>query len=137
MLKYLLNALAVVALSGFIATGAMAQEQDIQGTISEQIEAFKADDFEQAFTYATPSLRRLFVSPQNFERMVTQGYPMVWRPAEVQYLELAEHGGSMWQKVKIVDQKGFTHILLYRMQETSEGWRIAGVQILEQAGATA
>lgn len=131
-------AAALGLLVSFLAVDrAAAQQAEIEGTISSQIEAFKADDFDQAFTYATPTLQRLFRSPQNFERMVTQGYPMVWRPAEVEYLELAEHGGSHWQKVRIVDQKGFTHILLYRMMMTDAGWRIGGVQILEAPGATA
>jgi hypothetical protein len=137
MLKLVLSTLGGALVSLMLAFGAAAQQGDIQGTISNQIEAFKADDFEQAFTYATPTLRRMFQSPQNFQRMVTTGYPMVWRPADVQYLELEEHGGSMWQKVQIVDEKGFTHLLLYRMQQTEEGWRIGGVQILEAPAATA
>lgn len=120
-----------------LAMGASAQQAEIEGTISSQIEAFKVDDFEQAFTYATPTLQQLFQTPSNFERMVTNGYPMVWRPAEVRYLELKEYEGEMWQKVQIIDQKGFAHLLLYRMQQTPEGWRIGGVQILKAPGATA
>ena len=78
-------AAALGLLVSFLAVDrAAAQQAEIEGTISSQIEAFKADDFDQAFTYATPTLQRLFRSPQNFERMVTQGYPMVWRPAEVE-----------------------------------------------------
>lgn len=118
-------------------TGAAAQSTEIEGTIDSQFEAFKADDFATAFTYATPSLQQLFQSPQNFQRMVTQGYPMVWRPAEVRYLELRERGGAMWQKVQITDAKGFTHILDYKMEETDMGWRIGAVQILDAPGATA
>lgn len=120
-----------------LAFGANAQQADIEGTITSQLEAFKIDDFEEAFTYATPNLQRLFQTPQNFERMVTNGYPMVWRPAEVEYLELEERGGDYWQKVQIVDQKGSRHLLLYRMQQTTAGWRIGGVQILQLPGATA
>ena len=133
MLKWVLGAVFSVAM----AMGASAQQAEIEGTISSQIEAFKADDFDQAFTYATPNLQRLFQTPQNFERMVTQGYPMVWRPAEVDYLELEERGSEFWQKVQIIDQKGRRHLLLYRMQQTSEGWRIGGVQILKVPDATA
>ncbi|MEW9921149.1 DUF4864 domain-containing protein [Marimonas sp. MJW-29] len=131
MWKSILNTLGGVALGLMLAVGAGAQQAEIEGTISSQIEAFKADDFEQAFTYASPRLQDLFQTPQNFQRIVTQGYPMVWRPADVQYLELLDHGGSLWQKVQIIDEKGVMHLLLYRMQETEEGWRIAGVQILE------
>lgn len=137
MWNSVLRALGGMVLTVALAFGAAAQQSEIEGTITSQIEAFKVDDFEQAFTYATPTLRQLFQSPQNFERMVTSGYPMVWRPADVEYLELEERGGDYWQKVQIVDQKGFRHLLLYRMQQTDEGWRIGGVQILKVPGATA
>ena len=132
-----LRMLGALMLAVMSVTGAAAQSTEIEGTINSQFEAFKADDFATAFTYATPGLQQLFQSPQNFQRMVTQGYPMVWRPAEVRYLELRERGGSMWQKVQITDAKGFTHILDYKMEETDMGWRIGAVQILDAPGATA
>lgn len=132
-----LRMLGALMLAVMSVTGAAAQSTEIEGTINSQFEAFKADDFATAFTYATPSLQQLFQSPQNFQRMVTQGYPMVWRPAEVRYLELRKRGGSMWQKVQITDAKGFTHILDYKMEETDLGWRIGAVQILDAPGATA
>jgi len=86
MTKTILSAMAGVVLSLLMTFGATAQQAEIEGTISSQIEAFKADDFAQAFTYSTPRLQQLFQSPQNFERLVTNGYPRVWRPADVQYL---------------------------------------------------
>jgi hypothetical protein len=125
-----------MVLSILVATGAASQQVDIEATISSQIEAFKTDDFEQAFTYATPTLQKLFQTPENFQRMVTGGYPMVWRPAEARYLELTERDGVMWQKVQITDLKGFIHLLLYQMEQTANGWRIAGVQLLRVPRAT-
>ncbi|WP_299965191.1 DUF4864 domain-containing protein [uncultured Roseobacter sp.] len=116
---------------------AQAQEADIQATISQQLEAFQSDDFAAAFEYASPNLQRLFQTPENFERMVTNGYPMVWRPGDVRYLELSERDGSLWQRVMITDQQGRRHLLDYRMLETAEGWRINGVQILDAAELSA
>ena len=113
-----------------------AQQSEIQDTISNQIEAFKVDDFVEAFRYATPQLQQLFQSPQNFQRMVTQGYPMVWRPAELRYLDLSERDGALWQKVEIVDAEGRLHLLAYRMEQTPEGWRIGGVQFLKAPAAS-
>lgn len=130
----LLGAMALVLASSF---GAMAQSSEIEGTISSQLEAFKADDFDTAFTYATPTLQQMFQSPQNFQRMVTEGYPMVWRPAEVRYLEVRQRGDAMWQKVQITDAKGGIHILDYKMEQTDMGWRIGAVQILDAPGVTA
>lgn len=118
------------------AVGAQAQDAEIRGTITQQFEAFKADDFATAFTFASPSLQGFFQTPENFGRMVTQGYPMVWRPADVAYLELREEGGTYWQKVQITDTQGRVHYLEYRMMQTPEGWRISGVQILDAPGAS-
>ena len=137
MWKAIMGMLGGMILSLTLGIEVNAQQAEIEGTISSQIEAFKSDDFEQAFTYATPNLQRLFQSPANFQRMVTHGYPMVSRPAEVQYLELQERAGDQFQKVRITDQKGMIHLLLYRMQQTEAGWRIGGVQILKVPGATA
>ena len=132
-MKTVFLAAALVAVT---ALGADAQDAEIRGTISQQFEAFKADDFATAFTFASPSLQQFFQSPQNFGRMVTQGYPMVWRPAAVDYLELREEDGAFFQKVQITDTKGRFHVLEYRMMQTPEGWRINGVQILEAGGAS-
>lgn len=126
--------LAAVFVVG-VAFGAQAQDVEIRGTITQQFEAFKVDDFATAFTFASPSLQQFFQSPQNFGRMVTQGYPMVWRPANVDYLDLREEEGSFFQKVQITDAKGRFHILEYRMMQTPEGWRISGVQILDAGDA--
>ena len=119
------------------AFGASAQEAEIEGTITQQFDAFKADDFDKAFEFASPDLQMMFRSPENFKRMVTTGYPMVWHPAEVTYLELREISGALWQKVQIIDQKGFTHLLDYQMVNTDAGWRIAAVQILDAPAVTA
>ncbi len=129
MLKTLLSALVAVML----AMPVWAEEPEIEATISNQIEAFQADDFTRAFTFASPNIRRIFRTPENFGRMVTQGYPMVWRPAAVEYLEQRTEAGAIWQKVRITDQKGGVHILDYRMLQTEDGWKINGVQLLESS----
>ncbi len=137
MLQSMTRLVGGILFSVLLCFSAGAQQSEIEGTISSQIEAFKADDFEQAFTFATPNLRRMFQTPENFQRMVIGGYPMVWRPAEVEYLELREYEGAMFQKVRIIDQKGAMHTLMYRMIETPEGWRIGGVQILKEPSVNA
>ena len=124
-------------LSVFLAGGVLAQARDIESTIDRQLQAFSVDDFETAFTFASPNLQRLFQTPSNFQRMVVQGYPMVWRFREVDFLELTERSGALWQRVRIVDAQGMTHILDYRMLETPTGCRINGVQILDAADFSA
>ena len=132
-----IRVMAGLVLSLFLALSATAQQSEIEGTIGSQFEAFKADDFETAFTYATPRLQQLFQSPQNFQRMVQGGYPMVWRPAEVRYLNLRQQDGAYMQTVEIIDGDGKRHLLDYRMEQTDKGWRIGGVQILQAPGVAA
>lgn len=133
----LISAVLGMVFTVAVAFGAMAQQTEIEGTINSQFEAFKADDFVGAFGYATPNLQMMFQTPKNFERMVTNGYPMVWRPAEVRYLELRERGGVMWQQVQITDAKGVVHLLDYKMEQTDMGWRIGAVVVLEAPGVSA
>ncbi|WP_271948323.1 DUF4864 domain-containing protein [Ruegeria faecimaris] len=122
--------LLAVSLSAGLASGAFAQNAEIEANIAGQIQAFKADDFATAFTFASPTIQRLFGTPENFGVMVRRGYPMVWRPADVRFLELREISGALWQKVMITDGDGQVHILDYEMIPQEEGWKINGVQLL-------
>lgn len=130
MRRVLLAPVLALALVLAPALPAPAQEGPIRDTIQNQIEAFRADDFARAFTFASPTIKRLFGTPENFGAMVMNGYPMVHRPAEVQMGELREIAGNLWQRVRIVDQAGRAWALDYMMIETPEGWQINAVQIL-------
>ncbi len=102
----------------------------IQRVISDQITAFLADDFDTAFSFASPNIKRLFGSPDRFGQMVRDGYPMVHRPEEVTMLDQRPVDGRVMQRVMIRDMGGRVHMLAYQMIETEEGWQINGVQIL-------
>lgn len=121
--------LPLAALIALLALPVQAQEEPIQSTISAQIEAFRAGDFEGAFTYASPTIQGIFGNPSNFETMVTQGYPMVVDPESVEMQELREIAGNLWQRVRITDRAGRGWLLDYQMIEGPEGWRINGVQL--------
>ncbi|WP_282169750.1 DUF4864 domain-containing protein [Ruegeria atlantica] len=122
--------LLAVSLSAGLASGAFAQNAEIEANIAAQIQAFKADDFVRAFTFASPNIQNFFGTPENFGAMVRNGYPMVWRPADVRFLELREVAGALWQKVMITDSNGQVHVLDYQMVQQENGWKINGVQLL-------
>jgi hypothetical protein len=124
---------AILALL-LLALPALAQEAPIQDTIQSQLQAFEADDFATAFAFASPTIKGIFGTPENFGRMVVQGYPMVHRPAAVKMLELREVAGGLWQRVMITDAGGRTHLLDYQMVEGPEGWQINAVHLLQAAG---
>jgi hypothetical protein len=120
-----------------LALPATAQEEPIRKTIQSQIDAMAQDDFPQAFSYASPNIKGIFGTAENFEMMVKKGYPMVVAPREVRMLELRTVAGNLWQRVMMVDQKGATHLLDYMMVETPEGWQINAVQLLPYQGVAA
>ena len=124
------NAVYAVLFAAVLTLPAAAQEEPIRNTIQSQIEAFRADDFARAFTFASPTIKGMFGTPENFGAMVKNGYPMVYLPAEVQMMELREVAGALWQRVRITDQAGAGWYLDYMMVETAEGWQINAVQIL-------
>ncbi|MGB0799060.1 MAG: DUF4864 domain-containing protein, partial [Planktomarina sp.] len=66
-----------------------------------------------------------------------QGYPMVWRPANVQFLKLTTIGEYQSQLVQIRDGQGRFHVLEYRMINIDNSWLINGVSLVPapQAGA--
>ena len=123
----------VAALAALLALPAAAQEAPIQATITAQIEAFRAADFDKAFTFASPDIHGIFGTAQNFGAMVTTGYPMVIDPAQVEMQDLREIGGALWQRVRITDRKGQSFLLDYQMIEGPDGWRINAVQ-MQKAG---
>ncbi len=129
MLRLLIVSLFALGLVG----PARAQDEAaaIEGVIGSQIEAFRADDFATAFTFASPAIQRIFRTPENFGAMVRNGYPMVWRPAEVEFRGLEGAGNLYAQQVLVRDAQGVYHLLEYQMIRIENGWRINGVSLLE------
>ncbi|SLN20768.1 hypothetical protein ROJ8625_00753 [Roseivivax jejudonensis] len=116
---------------------ATAQERprdpDIEAVIEGQMEAFRDGDVTGAFDFAAPGIRSIFRTPEVFGQMVERGYPMVWQPGEVTFGALRERDGGLWQKVYVRDDTGALHVLDYEMRMIGDGWRIGGVQILEES----
>lgn len=129
----------VVICLGLLSVGAKADAQDqpgqqpIQSTISAQIEAFRASDFDLAFTFASPNIHQLFGTSANFGMMVASGYPMVVNPAQVEMQDLRTVGGALWQRVRVTDQSGRAYLLDYQMIEGPHGWLINAVQMQQAA----
>lgn len=129
--------LSIVFVTGLGTGPALPQDaaSDIRSVIAGQIEAFRADDFETAFSFASPSIKQLFGSFERFGQMVQSGYPMVWRPGDVRFSELTDRGGRKVQSVFVTDQDGVPYILDYEMISSEEGWQINGVTV-RRTGAT-
>lgn len=103
------------------------EASDIRGVIGDQIRAFEADDLAMAYSFAAPNIQSIFPSPEIFGSMVRQGYPMIWRPAEVTYFDLRQEGGKRVQRMGFRDAAGQLHLFDYEMSLGASGWRIEGV----------
>lgn len=130
-------ALLLVTALGMPAFAQDTRNAGIETTITNQIDALKAEDFALAFSFASPTIKTLFGTPENFGAMVQSGYPMVADPSAVKMLGLRDIAGGLWQRVMVTDQSGHTFMLDYQMVETDSGWQINAVQLLPEAGVGA
>ncbi|SDX22874.1 DUF4864 domain-containing protein [Roseicitreum antarcticum] len=125
----------LMILSTLAARADLARIPALESVIQGQLDAFGQDDVATAFTYASPTIKAIFGTPDRFGQMVRSGYPMVWRPAEVRYLGLRREAGALWQRVMITDQQGALHLVDYEMIETPGGWQINGVMLKRDTAA--
>lgn len=130
-------AAAMIAIVSIQPARAQDAAAEIQAVISGQIAAFRADDFETAFTFASPTIKRLFGTPSRFGQMVQDGYPMVWRPSDVRFSGLSDRDGRMVQSVLVTDEAGVLYIVDYEMVTGDGGWQINGVTVRSTGDAGA
>lgn len=139
MLRMSILVLAIV-FAGFTSGAAqevLPPDPGIEATISNQFNAFVSRDVDAAFSYASPMIQGMFGTPERFGTMVQRGYPMVWDPGQIEFIDLQTLGGVIVQRVQVIDQAGTVHYLGYAMIETEAGWVINGVQILRAPGVGA
>ena len=145
--RFLAFAMGLVVLFVAAALAASARADDsglvsaadrsaIQSVISGQVDAFRADDGATAFDYASPSIRAMFGTPDNFMRMVRQGYRPVYRPRVFEFQEIVEIQGVPAQRVFVVGPDGVPRIAVYLMELQGDGsWRIDGCLLIDAASA--
>ena len=125
----ILRALAAALAIGVAAPAAAADGQAIRGVIDDQLEAFQRDDWAEAFGFASPGIRSMFRTPENFGRMVRGGYAMVWRPSAVAFGPLEQGPNGPVQIVYFTDAEGVVWVAAYEMEQVDGAWRIDGVRI--------
>ena len=131
LLSWLLLSGAWVRQAAADALPDAAGRQAIQAVIGRQIEAFRHDNAEGAFSYASPNIQQMFGSADNFMRMVRQGYQPVYRPGQVHFGVLDLEEGRLTQRVILQGPDGLPVTALYFMQQMPDGsWRIDGCILL-------
>lgn len=98
--------------------------------IERQIAAFARDDADAAFAFASPDIRRSFMTAERFMAMVRNAFQPVYRPRSYSFEEPAIVEGVPIQPVRVIGPDGRGVVALYRMEKQPDGsWRIAGVTL--------
>ena len=112
-----------------------AEARAARTIVSAQLDAFASDDAKRAFSYAAPSIREMFGTPERFLAMVRAGYPVVYRAAGVTFLIPLRVEGELYQGVHLTDAAGVLWLATYRLERQPDGtWRIAGCDVQPSAG---
>jgi hypothetical protein len=107
-----------------------ADARAVRQVIEAQLDAFKRDDAARAFSYATPSIRESFGTPEKFMAMVREQYAVVYRPRSVSFEEPLMAGEDLVQPVRMTDGYGHTWMAIYPMAKQPDGnWRINGCHL--------
>lgn len=115
-----------------------ADQAEFKRIISTQISAFHADDGAKAFSFATPNLRKRFMTASNFMRMVKTGYPAVYRAKSFDFVGISDELGKPTQRVTIIGPQGSLWLALYGFQKQPDGtWRISAVVMRKAPDAAA
>jgi len=95
--------------------------------ITRQLEAFRRDDYDTAYAFASAGVRQAF-DRHGFERMVKGGYPEIAHSISA-FVSRTSGGpdGHVFVHVKIQGENGNSIEALYDMVQESDGWRINGV----------
>ena len=109
--------------------------QAVRAVVEAQLAAFAEDDGPLAFSYAAPSIRAMFGSPERFMAMVRGSYPVVYRPSAVVFLHPAWVQGRLVQGVHLTDAGGALWLAVYSLErQPDRSWRISGCTVQPSAG---
>jgi len=103
------------------------EENEIKFIVNQQLEAFQDDDFEKAYSFASPTIKKMFSSPEVFRKMVIGGYQAVYRPQSIKMGSVEIIKGVTTLKVYLVDPNGEFVTANYMMEKQENGeWLISG-----------
>ena len=125
------NYFQILILSFVFQNGAYAitasDEEEIMSVVSAQLQAFQDDDFEKAYSYASPTIKTIFPDYKKFRDMVVGQYQAVYRPKSINIGSVSTEGGVPFLEVYLVDPDGIFVTAIYSMQQQENGsWLING-----------
>jgi hypothetical protein len=133
---FMLIAMALAAASFQVRAHAAAlsteEAQKVREVIVAQMAAFAIDDADRAFETATPAVREAIGSSGRFLAMVRGAYPMVYRPAALNFHKPDFDEGTVLQLVEIKDGDDKSWLALFAVErQPDQSWRISGCVVAE------
>jgi Domain of unknown function (DUF4864) len=132
LIRFLVSILLFVLLLA-PAHAESADQSAFQAVISGQLEAFKKDDGQTAYSFAAPIVKGIFPNVETFMGMVKRGYEPIYKNSKYVFSDLKTDSlGRPAQHVIITAINGKRYEAVYAMQQQPDGsWKIAGVQMVE------
>jgi hypothetical protein len=107
----------------------------IRAVVEAQLAAFAADDAGRAFSYAAPSIRAMFGTPDRFMEMVRTSYPVVYHASSVVFLNPVWVEGQLFEGVQLTDSEGSVWLATYQLErQPDRSWRISGCGVQPSSG---
>jgi Domain of unknown function (DUF4864) len=96
-------------------------------TVMRQLEAFRRDDFDAAYAFASANIKQIFDRP-TFETMVRRGYPEIARSVSA-IVTGSDVGpdGHIYVRLTIHGANGRSVDAVYDLVQEGSDWRIDGV----------
>ena len=132
--------LLAVLLLGWLAGAGAQNDTDVEAagrSVMQQLEAFRRDDFDAAFGFASAEIHELFDRPR-FEAMVRGGYPEIASSAAA-IIDGSQRGpgGRLYLMVRVRGTNGQRIEAVYEMVPENGQWRINGVVTRPDSGEKA
>ena len=139
-----LQGMAVFILLALVITGPAVGgserelRRDVINVIKDQMAAFRRDDGETAFSYASPDVQDQYGTAEAYLSAYAAAYKAVYRPKAVTFLNLAYSRGRLVQRVLIEGRDRQVVVALFPMIQLKDGsWRIDGCVLVPASGKSA
>ena len=141
-IRAVLRVFAATLLAGVIlstapvrADTAADERIHLQGLIQQQLDAFRRDDGEKAFSFAGTLVHQRFQDADTFMKMVRDAYAAVYRPRSVVFGQIVKTESGPIQVVYLGGPDGVGYIAFYSFEQQPDGtWRIAGCLLQKNPG---
>lgn len=113
-----------------------AVKAEIVALVEAQLQAFRAGDWEKAYSYAAIDIRNAF-PPERFAQMVKSAYGPIAKSRKAEFGVCLDDGDQGELNVTVEGADGQRNLYQYYLVKEQKGWRISGVKDLASGAGKA